>query len=1075
MKKIYKKSRSGGAVNGRALTGLLMAFMMFLLGATSAYAQERTVSGTITSGEDGEPLPGVTVLVKGTTAGTITDVDGNYKLGVPDDATLSISFVGFKTSEVAVSGRSQVDVSLELDVSQLEEVVVVGYGTQRKSDLTGAISSLDGDALMQSVNTSLDQGLQGRVAGLQVTQNSGQPGGAVSIRIRGTTSLTQSSEPLYVIDGIQVGGSAQGITGFDWQGGSGGQQAAASNPMASINPNDIESIEVLKDASATAIYGSRAANGVIIITTKRGKKEQSKVSYNGFYAVQDVYKTVDMMNLEQYAEYNNEVAQEVSTIAANQNFADPSLLGEGTDWQEAIFRLAPMQSHSMTFSGGADKLQYMLSAGYFQQDGIVVGSDFDRLNVRLNLDNQVKDWLKIGTSMALSRKDERIINTDGGDGVIAQAASMPPHIPVRNFDGTFAGPQQQNPSAQVGNNPVAMAQVRNNTNLSSRVMNNLFAEAQIIEGLKIRSELAVDYNSGTNKAFFPTFKWGTFENQVSQFAQRNSESFFWLWKNYVTYSKNLGNHNFSVMVGNEAQKGTYEGFTAYKINLPNDIQTMNQGDISNIANTGYKGWNSLASYYARGTYSYDDRYLVTATIRRDGSSRFGPEYQWGWFPSASVGWRISNEPFMPQSGIIDNLKLRAGWGQVGNQEIANYAFGSALNALNTEFGPAVRNQRYSNPFVKWEATETVNLGLDLGLFEGRMDLTVDAYRKYTNDLLLEQQLPGPFGNRIAGPFANVGTMENQGIELSLNTVNIDNGFFKWNTTANVSVNRNKVNDLNNLEFYQPIYWYTGFEQSTRTIGNGGPVGQFYGYVMEGIFTSKEEIENHAVQINNGEDQNLIDRTVGLWLGDVKWKDVNGDGFITPEDRTFIGDPNPDWTFGFSNTISVGPFTLDAFVIGSFGGDILNYTRARGEAMLGNFANQAVSVENRAQTQLKEGGTSLNNIDDVELVNPDTDMPRFDNGAENLNHVMSSRWIEDGSYVRIQNIKLTYNLPANLSNAIKMDRVQVYANVQNVATFTEYSGLDPVIGAFNQDPMRQNWDLGRYPAPRIYTFGLNIDF
>ena len=921
----------------------------------------------------------------------------------------------------------------------------------------------------------MDQGLQGRVAGLQVTQNSGQPGGAVSIRIRGTTSLTQSSEPLYVIDGIQVGGQAQGITGFDWQGGTGGQQGAASNPMASINPNDIESIEVLKDASATAIYGSRAANGVIIITTKRGKKGDGKVSYNGFYAVQDVYKTVDMMNLREYAEYNNEVAQEVSTIGENANFADPSLLGEGTDWQEAIFQLAPMQSHSLTFSGGADKLQYMLSAGYFQQDGIVIGSDFDRINVRLNIDNQVKDWLKIGTSMSLSRKDERIINTDGGDGVIAQAASMPPHIPVRNFDGTFAGPQQQNPSAQVGNNPVAMALVRNNTNLSNRVMNNLYAEASLYKGLKVRTELAVDYNNGTNKSFFPTFKWGTFENQISQFAQRNSESFFWLWKTYATYNLKLSDHDITMMVGNEAQRGSYEGFTAFKVNLPNDIQTMNQGDISNIANTGYKGWNSLASYFARGTYSFSDRYLVTATIRRDGSSRFGPEYRWGWFPSASVGWRISNEPFMPQTALIDNLKLRAGWGQVGNQEIANYAFGSALNALNTEFGPAVRNQRYSNPFVKWEATETVNVGLDIGLFEGRLDLTVDAYRKYTNDLLLEQQLPGPFGNRIAGPYANVGSMQNQGLEFSLNSVNLDNGFIKWTTNANVSINRNKVQDLNDLEFYMPIYWYTGFEQSTRTIGGGYPVGQFYGYVMEGIFTSREEIENHAVQIDNGEGQNLIDRTVGLWLGDVKWKDVNGDGYITPEDRTFIGDPNPDFTFGFSNSLTVGPFTLDAFVVGSIGGDILNYTRARGEAMTGNFANQNVSVRDRARTQLVEGGTDINNIDDVELVNPGTNMPRFDNGAENQNHVMSSRWIEDGSYVRIQNIKLTYNLPQNLANVIKMQRVQVYANVQNVATFTEYSGLDPVIGAFNQDPRRQNWDLGRYPAPRIYTLGLNIDF
>ena len=1059
----------------KRLMSSMFAFLFVLMGLT-AMAQNKTVTGVITSAEDKSTLPGVTILEKGTGNGTITDIDGNYKITVNGSgATLVVSFVGFKTQEITVGNQSAINISLETDVSTLEEVVVVGYGTQRKSDLTGSIASLDGEALMQSINTSVDQGLQGRVAGLQVTQNSGQPGGATSIRIRGTTSVTQSSEPLYVIDGIQIGGSAQGITGFDWQGGTGGQQAAASNPMASINPNDIESIEVLKDASATAIYGSRAANGVIIITTKRGKTGDSKVSYNGFYAVQSVYKTVDMMNLRQYAEYNNEVAEEVSTINSNPNFADPSLLGEGTDWQAAIFRLAPMQSHSVTFTGGQEKLQYLLSAGFFQQDGIVIGSDFDRVNVRLNIDNQVRDWLKVGTSMSLSRKDERIINSDGGDGVIAQAASMPPHIPVRNFDGTFAGPEQQNPSAQVGNNPVAMAMVRNNTNLSNRIMNNLYAEAKIISGLKLRTELAIDYNNGTNKAFLPTFKWGTFENQISQFAQRNSESFFWLSKTFATYNMKISDHDFSVMLGNEAQKSNYEGFTAYKINLPNDIQTMNQGDISNIANTGYKGWNSLLSQFARGTYSFADRYLVTATIRRDGSSRFGSEYLWGWFPSASFGWRISNEAFMPQTNIIDNLKLRAGWGRVGNEAIGNYAFGSALNALNTEFGPAVRNQRYSNPFVKWESSETINVGLDIGLFAGRLDLTADVYRKYTSDLLLQQQLPGTFGNRIGGPYANVGSLQNQGIELSLNSVNIDKGMIKWSSNANITINRNSVKDVNDLPFYEAVYWYTGFDQATNTVGGGQPIGQFYGYVMEGIFTSKEEIENHAVQIDNGEGQNLIDRTVGLWLGDVKWKDVNGDGRITPDDRTFIGDPNPDFIFGFSNTVTVGQFTLDAFFVGSVGGDILNYTRARGEAMTGNFANQSVTVIDRARTQLKEGGTDMNNIDDVELINPDTNIPRFDNGGENQNHVMSSRWIEDGSYVRLQNLKLTYNLPQRWASVVKMSRVQVYGNVQNVVTFTKYTGLDPVIGAFNQNSMRQNWDLGRYPAPRIFTLGVNVDF
>tara|TARA_Y100000310_G_C20700347_1_gene829140 strand:- start:1983 stop:5141 length:3159 start_codon:yes stop_codon:yes gene_type:complete len=1046
--------------------------MLFVLTAT---AQEKTVSGIITSSEDGSTLPGVTILEKGTGNGTITDIDGNYKITVSGPgATLVVSFVGFKTEEMVVGNQTSINISMAPDVSTLEEVVVVGYGTQRKSDLTGAISSLGGEELRGTITASVDQALQGRVAGVQVTQNSGQPGGAVSIRIRGTTSLTQSSEPLYVIDGIQVGGAGQGIAGFDWQGGSGGQQGAASNPMASINPNDIESIEVLKDASATAIYGSRASNGVVIITTKRGKKGDAKITYNGFYAVQDVYKTFDMMDLRAYAEYNNEVAQEVSTINSNPNFADPSLLGEGTDWQEAIFQKAPMQSHSLTITGGSDKTQYMVSAGYFAQEGIIIGSNFDRLNTRLNIDSQVKDWFKVGTSISLSRKDEKITLQDGGDGVISQAAQMPPHIPVRNFDGTFAGPDQQNISSQIGSNPVALALLRNNTVLNNRIMNNMYGEAQLMKGLKLRSEIAVDFGNTTNKAFIPTYQWGTLVNNTSQFAQRADQTFFWLWKNYATYNVKINDHDITGMIGTEAQRGSWESFTAYKINLPNDIVVMNQGDISNIQNTGGKNWNSLNSYFARANYSFQDKYLVTATIRRDGSSRFGPENRWGWFPSASVGWRISNEAFMPQTTLVDNLKLRAGWGIVGNQEIANYAFGSSLTTLPTYFGQATRNNAYSNPFVKWEATEMINIGLDIGLFKGRLDITFDAYNKRTDDLLLQVNLPATFGNQIEGPRANVGSMENKGFEIAINSVNLDLGKFRWTTDANISVNRNKVVDIGGAQYFQNLYWYTGFQTATTTLADY-PVGQFYGYVMEGIFTSKEEIENHAVQIDNGDGANLIDRTTGLWLGDVKWKDVNGDGYITAEDQTIIGDPNPDFTFGFNNSFTYGPFRLDAYVIGSVGGDILNYSRARNEQMVGNFDNQSVTVQNRARTQLIEGGTDINNINDVELINPETDMPRFDNGAENYNHYMSTRWIEDGTYVRLQNVKVSYELPANLIQTVRMARFQVYANIQNVATFTNYSGLDPQIGAFNQEPMRQNIDMGRYPSPRVYTIGVNVDF
>ncbi|MEP0367411.1 MAG: TonB-dependent receptor [Cyclobacteriaceae bacterium] len=1042
-----------------------------------AEQDDLTVTGTVKDGSTGESLPGVTVIIKGSTIGTVTDIDGSYSINIedPEGAILSFSFVGFRSQEVQVGNQNIIDVQLQVDVQSLEEVVVVGYGTQRKSDLTGAVASISGDELRTAITSSVDQALQGRVAGVQVSQNSGQPGGAVSIRIRGTTSLTQSSEPLYVIDGVQIGGEASSSVGFTWAGGSNGQSSNI-NPLAFLNPNDIETIDVLKDASATAIYGSRAANGVVIITTKRGKAGEGKISYDGFYAVQDVYKTFDMMNLREYAAYSNEVAQEVSSIDPNPRFADPSLLGTGTDWQEAVFRVAPMQSHTVTFSGGTDANRYMLSAGYLSQEGIVIGSNFERFSLRLNVDSKINDRITVGTSMTLSRKDEKIVLQDGGDGVIAQAAQAPPHIPVRNFDGSFAGPTQQNASAQVGSNPVALALLRNNTALDTRFVNNIFGEIKILEGLKFRSEFATDISTLSSSAFVPTYEWGMIVNNTSQLAQLSNQNLFWLWKNFATYDKVVGKHKFTGLLGTESQKSQYEGLTAYKVNLPNDIQVINQGDISNIPNTGFKGWSSLASYFLRANYSFADRYFLTATVRRDGSSRFGPNNRWGWFPSVSVAWRVINEPFIPESNVVSDLKVRLGWGQVGNERIDNYAFGSSLVSLNSYFGSAVRNNAYSNRDVQWESTTMLNAGIDLELFSGRVSLEANAYEKKTDNLLLRVNLPATFGGEVQGPQANVGSMKNTGIELAVNTKNIDGNKFKWSSNANISVNRNKVTDIGGIQFFENLYWYSGFQTASTTVANK-PVGQFYGYVMEGIFTSAEEIANHAVQIPSTQDPavNKIDRTTGVWLGDIKWKDLDGNGIINTDDQKIIGDPNPDFTFGLNNQFEYGNLVLDVYVIGSVGGDILNYSRARNEQMLSNFDNQSRTVINRAKTQLVEGGTDFNNINDVELVDPSVQIPRFDNGAENFNHFMSTRWIEDGTYARIQNVKLSYRLPAAWTQKVRISNMLVYLNVQNVVTFTNYSGLDPQIGSFDQSARQLNVDMGRYPVPRVYTVGVKLDF
>lgn len=1078
MRKKYKPWDSINPIIAIASKFKISFLILFLVQSVvmGGYAQEKhRVTGTVT-GNDGEPVIGANIIIKGTSSGVISDVDGRYAIEALSSDVLVFSFIGYVTEEFAVGNRSILDVTLSEDVQTLSEVVVVGYGTMKKSDLTGAVASVSGETLSNSIVASADQALQGRIAGVQVTQNTGQPGGAVSIRIRGTTSLTGSSEPLYVIDGIQMVGDAQGISGFDWQGGSGGQQEAGTNPLANLNPNDIASIEVLKDASATAIYGSRAAAGVVIITTKRGKQGESKVSYNGYYALQHVYKTFDMMDLPIYAQYNNEVAEQVSTIGANQKFADPSLLGPGTDWLDAIFQIAPMQNHAVTISGGTDKTSYYVSGGYFEQEGIVIGSDFNRFNVRLNVDSKVKDWITLGASVALSRKDEKIINNDGGDGVISQAAQMPPHIPVRNFDGSYAGPDQQNVSSQIGSNPVAQAMLNNNTVLENRMLSNLFADFQIIKGLTIRTELSANYGNYLNKSFKPSYQWGTLINPTSQLGQASNQSFNWQWRNYATYINTFGNHSLHVTLGQEAQRSEWDNFTAYKIGVPNDLPVMNQGDVSNVLNTGSKGWDSKLSYFARVNYNFGDRYLITGTIRRDGSSKFGPANQWGWFPSASIGWRVSQEDFMSGASFIDNLKLRAGWGLVGNDGISQYAFGSALAPLPSYFGNAVRNNSYSNPFVQWESTTDINIGLDVAMFNNRLELILEGYERKTDNLLLRVQLPATFGDQVEGPQANVGSMTNKGIEATLNTVNLHLNKFKWTTSANFTLNRNNITDLGGSPLFENVYWYSGFQTAMMTEA-GHPVGQFYGYVMDGIFTSKQEILDHAVQIPDDGDAsiNKIERTTGLWLGDIKWRDINDDGKINSEDQTLIGDPNPDWTFGFNNSFTLGGFSLDVYAIGSVGGDILNFSRTRNEQMIGNFDNQSLTVLNRAQTRLIEGGSDANNIDQIELINPQTKMPRFDNGGENFNHYMSSRWIEDGTFVRIQNIRLGYTLPENLTQKARIMKAHIYANVQNAFTFTDYSGLDPQIGAFNQSPLQQNVDMGRYPSPRVYTLGVNVDF
>jgi TonB-linked SusC/RagA family outer membrane protein len=983
-----------------------------------------------------------------------------------------------------VGSSSVINVVLKPDLIGLDEVVVIGYGTSKRRDLTGAVSNISGEKLRSTITTNIDQALQGRIAGVQVTQNSGQPGGSASMRIRGSSSITGSSEPLYVIDAIPFQGDGQTIAGFDWAGGANGQNRV--NPLSTINPADIVSIEVLKDASATAIYGSRAANGVVLITTKHGRAGETKVAYNTYYAVQSLPKKLEMMSLPEYADYQLTLSEDLD-ITPNERYLDPTLLGPGTDWQNEVFRNAGIQSHQLSVTGGTDKTTYAISGGWFDQDGIIIGSSFNRFTTRMNLDSRLSDWLKVGGNLSYAKTQEDITLNDGGDGVIMQALMMQPDVPVRELDGSYAGPD--NPYA-ASYNPVAEALQRNNTYDRDRIMANVYADAAILKNLTFRSEFGIDNSNGLNRAFQPTYKWGILENNENQLRQRIEKNFFWIWKNYFTYNYDFGEgHNLTAMVGTEAQRSEWEGVQITKKNFTsNDIQVLSQGDDATSSTSGWKDASSLASYFGRFNYVYSDRYLATFTLRADGSSKFGPNNKWGWFPSGSLAWRISEEEFMKKFDNLDNMKLRIGYGLVGNEAIGTYLYGSSLVTVKTPFGTAYRMEKISNPNLKWEATAQFNLGLDLSMFYGRLNMSLDLYNKETNGMLLQLSIPSYLGGTgwddISAPYANVGRMLNRGIELAVNTRNIMREKFTWSTDLTLTMNKNLVTELDtdSRVYWGNLYWYSEFQTATMTSINY-PLGVFYGYETEGLFTDQEDILNHAVQIVDpnsitAEDPNgvnLVDKNAGIWVGDVKFKDRNLDGVIDTEDQTVIGDPNPKFSFGLNNSLSYGPFDLSIYLNGAYGYDILNYSRVVIEGMTSIYSNQAATVADRARVALKDPNGSDLDPANVYLANPDATLPRPTTTDNNRNNRMSDRFIEDGSYIRIQNISLSYTVPQHISRLARIDRLRVYITGQNLFTLTNYSGYDPEIGAFNQNSRMQNIDMGRYPTPRMVSIGLDVEF
>ncbi|MBO9202710.1 MULTISPECIES: SusC/RagA family TonB-linked outer membrane protein [Niastella] len=1037
----------------------VLIIVLWVLAQTSpAHAQTKTISGII-SDQNGLPLEKATIKAKGAKFQTVTDANGSFKITIPEKATsLEVSYVGMKPVTVSVDGKQTILVTLNVADSRLNEVVVIGYGTARRSDVSSAVSSIKTKDLKDLPVAGIDQALQGKVAGLTVINNSGQPGGGVSVKVRGVTTIN-SNDPLIVVDGVPFFTNTRSTTGYAGLGGSDGQ--TGNSVMASINPGDIEAIDVLKDASAQAIYGSQAANGVIMITTKKGKNGEGKINYEMYYGQQQVQKKLDLMNLQQFAQYQNEVAP-ILGLKPSEEFKDPSLLGPGTDWQEAMFRHGKMQNHQLSFSGGKDKTSYYLSLNYFNQEGILIGSDFKRYTTRFNLDHQLKSWLKIGFSTNATRNIQNVTLADAAEGTIWWGAVQSPLIPVKNIDGTWGGGTTVGGFQYSQDNPIARANYRGNKSTNWQVFGSTYADLQLRKDLSFKTEFAYSLSLNNNTAFQNAGAIGPNKLQ-SQLFDKRQNGYYYALRNYLNYNKWLNKHSISATVGHEAQYSYYESIDGKKVNLANNILDLTAGssDKTTWQLGGGKGNWAMESWFARGSYTYDDRFSLSLSFRADASSNFGPNNRWGYFPGASLGWTVTNERFAdPVKKVVNYLKLRAGYGAVGNQNLPSGAPSPPYTSVVSfwpgpvGFGDANFLKGIANPDLSWESVVTRNGGLDASFLKGRIDLSVDVYKKTTTDMLLFLTGPRVIGvgdqwDDLAAPIGNMGRMSNTGVDISLTSNNIKTKDFSWKTNVIVSQFKNKLDNLaaSTSGLTGKVYYDNYVITYTKP---GYAVGSFFGLKTDGLFRSKEELDNSLPQFGY-----TIDNT-HTYYGDVRFKNVNGDNKIDADDITFIGSPLPKFTFGFTNTFQYKDFDCSIFLQGSQGAKIFNFLRWQLEKLDNAFYNQLATVTDR-YTETNTNGK----------------LPRFTNTNSN-NVYISDRYVEDGSYVRIQNISLGYRLPKNILDKVKVSSARVYVTVQNLKTFTNYSSYDPEVGAFNNNIKLMNVDMGHYPNPRTFTIGASLE-
>jgi TonB-linked SusC/RagA family outer membrane protein len=1044
----------------------LIGLSLSLLISMSGYAQTRQISGTVTSADGA--VPGASVAVKGTTIGVMTDVRGSFRLAVPENATLVVSVLGYTSQEVAIGAGSTYNVKLAANVSALNEVVVVGYGTTRRKDLTGSVSSVTSDQIAKVPVTALDQALQGRSAGVQVTNNDGAPGGGVTVLIRGVGSLG-NNDPLFVVDGYPITGG-----------------------INNINPNDIASMDILKDASATAIYGVRASNGVVIVTTKRGRKDGVQVSVDAYASFQTEPKKYKVLNAEQWAT----LANQTPGFDRLPEWSNPSAL-QNVNWQDEVYRTGLKQNYNVAIRGGSEKVQSAFSAGYIDQKGVVLGSYFKRINLGLNIDYNATKWLKSSSSAKYSRVNN---NNPFGTGALATLSELIPTIggnkltnKAKDANGNYGFFDPVNTYTRSWNNPVYAIETQDAKNQSNYFLGTTSLEATLFDGLKIKTNAGINASDYSGYFFTPSDtrslnQYGVASpNALNTYSQSANNTYEWLWENTISYSKTFGDHAIDFVGGVSQQENTFRQVGGNGNDLISDaIRDLAQ--VKNLVVFGNQQTFTLASQFARLNYKFKDKYLFTATVRRDGSSKFYQGNQYGVFPSGSIAWRAKQESFLKDVNFLSDLKFRGSYGEVGNQAgirpfqyLARYSSGGpATSGTNVgyPFGETYQNGlayvNLDNKSLTWEKSKQTDIGVDVAFLNNDLTLTVDYYRKDSKDFLL--QIPTSSQSGVTQSAQNAGSIRNQGFEISLNYTHRVNDF-KYGLGLNITTVNNKLLSITkNTNFIGNLVNLTtpanGWQQFSQT-NIGQPVGEFYGYQSVGIFQDITEIAALDKKAPDGHYQGNGDQPTQP--GDRKFKDINGDGQITADDRTSLGSPIPKFYGGFNLDLSYKAFDFNAFFYGSYGNKIFNYQARNLESFQ---APGFVGIQNVSVDYYQNHWTSTNPSNRYARVNYNDDI--------SANNVASSVYVENGSYLRLRNVTLGYTLPDYLAKKLTLSRVRLYIAAQNLFTITKYSGLDPEIGqptgtdpnnnnSSASNPTASGIDVGTYPSSKFYTVGLNVTF